>query len=149
LSARFFQSCRFFRKRSGRVVQLCDFGSIAAAPAIFLDWSSACRIKRIEEFDTCTSGRCVVHQRKRAMPMRAGAWVVELKVLHGQDPGDGHWGCPIRERWGLSEHQQLSLALEDRLAFTVTATGSYEEAAQLVAKWGISVSVSRACEWEA
>jgi len=84
----------------------------------------------------------VVHRRKRRMQMRANAGVIELEVLQGQDPGDGHWGCPIRERWGLSEHQQLSLALEDRLAFTVTATGSYEEAARLVDKWGVSVSAS-------
>jgi hypothetical protein len=76
------------------------------------------------------------------MQLRTGAGVVELEVLHGQDAGDGHWGCPIRERWGLSDHQQLSLALEDRLAFTVSATGSYEEAAQLIHKWGISVSAS-------
>jgi hypothetical protein len=48
----------------------------------------------------------------------------------------------MRERWGLSDHQQLSLALEDKLAFTATATGSYEEAAQLAHKWGVSVSAS-------
>jgi hypothetical protein len=34
------------------------------------------------------------------------------------------------------------LALEDKLAFTATATGSYEEAAQLADKWGVSVSAS-------
>jgi hypothetical protein len=42
----------------------------------------------------------------------------------------------------LSDHQQLSLALEDKLAFTVTATGSYEEAALLAQKWGVGVSAS-------
>jgi hypothetical protein len=88
------------------------------------------------------SGRRVVHRRKRGMRLRAGPGVVELEVLHGQDPADGHWGCPIREWWGLSDHQQLSLALQDRLAFTVTATGSYEEAAQVADKWGVSVSAS-------
>ena len=76
------------------------------------------------------------------MRLRAGPGVVELEVLHGQDPVDRHWGCPIRERWGLSDHQQLSLALEDKLAFTVTATGSYQEAAFLAQKWGVSISVS-------
>jgi hypothetical protein len=88
------------------------------------------------------SGQRVVHRRKRKMQLRSGVGVVELEVLYGQDPGDNHWGCPLRERWGLSDHQQLSLALEDRLAFTVTATGSYEEAAQLVHKWGVLVSAS-------
>jgi hypothetical protein len=76
------------------------------------------------------------------MRIRTGPGVVELEVVHGQDPRDGHWGCPIRERWGLSDHQQLSLALEDKLAFTVTATGSYEEAALLAQKWGVGVSAS-------
>lgn len=58
------------------------------------------------------------------MQLRTAVGVVELQVLHGQDPGDRHWGCPIREHWGLSDHQQLSLALEDKLAFTVTASAS-------------------------
>lgn len=73
------------------------------------------------------------------MQLRTVAGVVELEVVHGQDPTDGHWGCPIRERWGLSSHQQLSLALEDKLAFTVTATASYAEAAAMAGKWGVSV----------
>lgn len=88
------------------------------------------------------SGKPVVHRRKRRMRIRTGAGVVELQVLHGQDPTDNHWGCPIRERWGLSDHQQLSLALEDKLAFTVTATGSYGAAAQLAHKWGVGISAS-------
>lgn len=76
------------------------------------------------------------------MRLRTGVGVVELRVLHGQDPGDRHWGCPIREHWGLSQHQQLSLALEDKLAFTVTATPSYAEAAAVADKWGVSVTAS-------
>jgi hypothetical protein len=76
------------------------------------------------------------------MRMRSGVGVVELEVWHGQDPQDRHWGCPIREQWGLSAHQQLSLALEDRLGFTVTATGSYAEAAAVAQKWGCAVEDS-------
>ena len=76
------------------------------------------------------------------MRVRSGVGVVELVVWHGQDPRDGHWGCPIREQWGLTSHQQLSLALEDRLAFTVTATGSYAEAAAVAGKWGCEVEDS-------
>lgn len=88
------------------------------------------------------SGRRLVHRRCQAMRVRSGVGVVELVVWHGQDPKDGHWGCPIREQWGLSAHQQLSLALEDRLAFTVTATGSYAEAAAVAQKWGCPVEDS-------
>jgi len=76
------------------------------------------------------------------MRLRTAAGVVELQVLHGQDPADQHWGCPVREHWGLSCHQQLSLGLEDKLAFTVTATASYEEAAAVADKWGVPVDGS-------
>ena len=76
------------------------------------------------------------------MQLQTVGGVVDLKVLHGQDPADQHWGCPIREHWGLSSHQQLSLALEDKLAFTVTATASYEEAAAVAGKWGVPVDDS-------
>lgn len=62
-----------------------------------------------------------------------------LKVWRGKDPADGHWGCPIRERWGLSAHQQLSPALEDRLAYFGTVAASYEAAAKLAGKLGCPV----------
>ena len=74
------------------------------------------------------------------MQLRTAAGVVELQVLYGQDPADAHWGCPVRERWGLTQHQQLSLALEDKLAFTLTATSTYEEAAAVAQKWGADIS---------
>ena len=48
------------------------------------------------------SGLGVVHRRNRLMQMRTLAGVVELKVVYGQDPGDRHWGCPMRELWGLT-----------------------------------------------
>lgn len=76
------------------------------------------------------------------MQLRTVVGVVELRVWYGQDPQDQHWGCPLREQWGLTAHQQLSLALEDKLAFTVTATGSYAEAAAVSAKWGTQVEDS-------
>jgi hypothetical protein len=76
------------------------------------------------------------------MQMQTEAGVVKLAVSYGQDAADKHWGCPIREQWGLTSHQQLSLALEDKLAFTVTATASYEEAAALAQKWGVPVTDS-------
>lgn len=76
------------------------------------------------------------------MRLSSGFGVVELEVWHGKDPGRGQWGCPIRQRWGLSAHQEMSPALEDKLAFTVTATGSYEEAAALATKWGYAVDDS-------
>jgi hypothetical protein len=88
------------------------------------------------------SGRRLIHRRTRPMRLRTAAGVVELQVLHGQDPADRHWGCPVREHWGLSCHQQLSLGLEDKLAFTVTATASYAEAAAVAGRWGVPVDDS-------
>jgi len=76
------------------------------------------------------------------MQLQTEAGVVKLEVPYGQDGTDQHWGCPIREWWGLTLHQQLSLALEDKLAFTITATASYEEAAALAQKWGVRVTDS-------
>ncbi len=69
------------------------------------------------------------------MHLRTVVGVVELCVWHGRDPATRRWACPIRQQWGLSAHQQLSPGLQDRLAFTVTATGSYEQAAAVAAKW--------------
>src|ERR1700733_9847682 len=88
------------------------------------------------------SGQRVVHRRQRPMQLRTVAGVVELKVAYGQDRSDRHWGCPMRELWGLATHQQLSLALEDKLAFAIPDTASYEEAAVLAQKWGVSVTDS-------
>jgi hypothetical protein len=76
------------------------------------------------------------------MRLRSVVGVVELVVWHGREPQDGHWGCPIRERWGLRAHQQMSPALEEKLAFTATLAGSYEAAALLAAKWGSPVDDS-------
>jgi hypothetical protein len=79
------------------------------------------------------------------MHLRTSFGPVALSVWHGKDPADGHWGCPMRERWGLSAHQQLSPALEDKLAYFGTVTVSYEAAAQLAAKVGIGVEDSTIC----
>src|SRR5258708_15084375 len=76
------------------------------------------------------------------MSLRSVVGRVRLAVWHGRDPKDKHWGCPIRERWGLRAHQQMSPVLEEKLAFTATLTGSYEAAAQVAGKWGSGVDDS-------
>jgi hypothetical protein len=70
------------------------------------------------------------------MRVRTCAGVVELEVWYGYDAKRRRCACPIRELWGLTAHQQSSPTLEDKLAFTLTATGSYEQAAALATKWG-------------
>ena len=44
--------------------------------------------------------------------------------------------------------QQLSPALEDKLAYFATVAGTYESAAQLAGKMGIAVEDSTVCYWE-
>ena len=76
------------------------------------------------------------------MSLRTVVGVVKVGAWQGKDPTDKHWGCPIRERWGLRAHQQMSPALAERLAFTATLAGSYDAAAQVAGKWGCPVDDS-------
>jgi hypothetical protein len=76
------------------------------------------------------------------LPLRTGVGVVKVIAWYGLDPARGQWGYPIRQRWGLTSHQEMSPGLEDKLAFTLTATGAYEEAAALARKWGCAVDDS-------
>jgi len=76
------------------------------------------------------------------MTLRSVVGSVRIEVCHGQDHEDKHWGCPIREKWGLRAHQQMSPALEQKLAFTATLVGSYEAAAQEAANWDCPVDDS-------
>ena len=76
------------------------------------------------------------------MGLSTGVGMLKVKIWYGLDPGTGRWGCPMRQRWGLGPHQEMSPALEDKLAFTVTETDSYEEAATLAQKWNCAVDDS-------
>jgi len=51
------------------------------------------------------------------MGLSTGVGVIKLKIWYGLDPGTGSWGSPMRQRWGLSPHQEMSPALEDKLAY--------------------------------
>lgn len=48
----------------------------------------------------------------------------------------------MRERWGLRAKQRMSPVLEEKLVFTVTGTGSYQEAAAVAGIWGCEVDDS-------
>src|SRR5438105_5057448 len=101
------------------------------------DWSKSYRKKLTAKAGFSPLSARKAHDRRRQpMGIKTVVGRVELKVWHGQDPTDKHWGCPIREKWGLKAHQQMSPALEEKLAFTATLTGSYEATAQVAAKWG-------------
>ena len=77
------------------------------------------------------------------MGLSTGVGVVKLQIRYGLDPGTGRWGSPLRQRWGLGPHQEMSPALEDKLAFTVTATRSYERRWRRsgIVRWMIRLSM--------
>lgn len=76
------------------------------------------------------------------MRLRTAFGELKLKVWRGKNPADSTWGVPIRQRWGLSPHQQLSPALEDKLAYFATVAGTYESAARLAHKVNIPIEDS-------
>lgn len=76
------------------------------------------------------------HARQQTLPLRTSVGEVEVQVWYGYDWASQRWGCPMRQRWGLLAYQRTSPALEDRVLFTATATGTYEQAASVVSKWG-------------
>lgn len=67
---------------------------------------------------------------------------VEVEVPYGQEPADGRWRSPMRERWGLEPRQTMSPELEQRLCLTATLTGSFEAAAQVAEAWGTAMDDS-------
>ena len=48
----------------------------------------------------------------------------------------------MREAWHLAPHQKITPGFAEKLCFTATATGSYEEAAQVASKWTQSMDDS-------
>jgi hypothetical protein len=78
-------------------------------------------------------------RKRRRVTLRSELGNVSLVVDYGQEPKTGRWCSPLRRVWGLGPHEKLTPAFAEKLCFTVTATGSYEEAAQVASKWGLSV----------
>lgn len=76
------------------------------------------------------------------LPLTTAVGLVKVIAWYGLDPATGSWGYPLRQAWGLSSHQEMSPGLEDKLAFTLTATTAYSEAAALARKWGCPVDDS-------
>ncbi len=78
--------------------------------------------------------------RKRTLRGLHGA--VELTLRWGRDPRDQRWCCPLLEAWRVRPHQEFTPAARRRLSFTVSASGTYAEAAELAAEWGLPVDAS-------
>lgn len=74
-------------------------------------------------------------RKRRPLTLHSELGAIELIVDYGQEALSGQWGCPLQRHWGLEPHQKLTPGFADKLCFTATATGSYEEAAQVAARW--------------
>ena len=74
--------------------------------------------------------------QRRKLTLESSVGSVEVLTDYGQESGGGEWVCPQRQAWDIGPHQKMTPALQDKLCFTVTLTGSYESAAQVAVKWG-------------
>ena len=81
-------------------------------------------------------------RKRRSLSLRSQFGDVKVVVNYGQDPQSQEWLCPVQRHWGMSLHQKITPGLAEKLCFTVTATGSYEEAAAVASKWGCPVDDS-------
>lgn len=87
-------------------------------------------------------GPRLVRRQKRKLTLASSVGTIQIETDYGQQSGGGDWLCPQRQVWGIEAHQKMTPALQDRLCFTVTMTGSYESAAALASKWGCAVDDS-------
>lgn len=78
----------------------------------------------------------LAERQRRPLTLLSELGEIKLTVDYGQDRSTEEWFCPVRRVWGLGPHQQLTPAWAQKLCFTVTATGSYEEAAAVASCWG-------------
>ena len=75
-------------------------------------------------------------RKRRCLTLRSEFGDIAVTADYGQHPQSRVWLCPLRQQWGLGVRQKLTPGFSEKLCFTVTATGSYEEAAQVACKWG-------------
>jgi hypothetical protein len=94
-------------------------------------WRSACRSSPINKARLFPLGQ----RKHRKLTLRSELGSITLRVDYGLDRSTGQWLNPVQQAWGLGPHQKLTPGFAEKLCFTVTATGSYEEAAQVVGKW--------------
>jgi len=81
-------------------------------------------------------------RKRRPLALRTELGRVKLIVDYGQDPHTQKWFCPQQQAWGLVPHQKITPGLAEKLCFTAAATTSYEQAAAVAARWGVTVDDS-------
>ena len=86
------------------------------------------------------SGELLRYRKRQRLKLTTTAGVIMLQTTRGYATARGRWINPTRERWGLQPRQRISPELQSKLAFTATATGSYEKAAATATRWGTPIS---------
>jgi hypothetical protein len=74
-------------------------------------------------------------RKRRALTLQSELGEIKVVVDYGLESASGQWGCPLPRYWGMGAHQKLTPGFRDKLCFTATATGSYEEAALVAGRW--------------
>ena len=87
-------------------------------------------------------GRRLQKPERRARTLRGLCGEIKLTLRYGRDPRDRRWCCPLLEAWGVRAHQEFTPAARRRLASTVSASGTYAQAAELATEWGVAVDDS-------
>jgi len=77
---------------------------------------------------------------KKKVTLQSSVGTCRLRRTTGKGAKGGE-GFSATEIWGIGAHQKMTPALQDRLCFTVTMTGSYGSAAA-VRQWGCAVDDS-------
>ena len=77
--------------------------------------------------------------QRRCLTLRTELGLVKIRTDYGQDPQTQAWFSPQQRAWGLTPHQKITPSLAAKLCFTAVATNSYEQAAAVVAQWGVPV----------
>lgn len=90
------------------------------------------------------SGQPLQKVRRRPLTLATVAGPLRVEAPYGRDPASGRWVFPLRLLLGLRPKQRMSPALEEKVGFTAVATGSYEKAVQVAAKWGTAADDSTA-----
>ena len=78
--------------------------------------------------------------RWRPMQLKTSLGKVNVQVQWGKSAALHRWVSPAREQWGLAEYQTVSPELQELACFTATKTGSYEDAAVTMQRFGHAVS---------
>jgi len=86
------------------------------------------------------TGQPLKNTRWRPLTLDSVSGKITLRVRHGQTDQQKRWICPARVAWGLKPYERKTPELQARLAYTVTAVGSYADAENLATRWGTPVS---------